>query len=142
MKLIFAASTLCLGLFFTLSAMRPLSVRNTKTPEINSDWGEWINVSCYKGIDFRTKKGDYNSYARKWLYSIQFRNRYYKRVSFNYSVNEPGEDNTPDHRKHIDASEASDVTGTLLYSANGCRILINKVRFGDDYEGDFVSCDQ
>ncbi|MGN6164399.1 MAG: hypothetical protein ACTHOF_07655 [Flavisolibacter sp.] len=56
MKLIFAASTLCLGLFFTLSAMRPLSVRNTKTPEINSDGENGLMLAVIKALTSAQKK--------------------------------------------------------------------------------------
>ncbi|WP_127845500.1 hypothetical protein [Psychroflexus aestuariivivens] len=48
----------------------------------SSGWSDWKSVNCFKGVDFRVKStktstGKYDAY-------VEFRNRYYDDVHFNY----------------------------------------------------------
>lgn len=134
------AGLLSLALF---TAMKPSEKNNYCVPAIrHSDWGQWRNVSCYKGIDFRTKRGDYNSYARKWNWYVQFRNRYYEKINFNYIISEPDETENPDHRTHIEAEDTGDSKLALLSSSGGCHVTVGMVRFGENDTGTYSRCDQ
>ena len=107
-----------------------------------SDWGEWTNSDCFKGVDYRAKRGDYNSYANKWHWDVQFRNRYNNQLNYSYAVGEPGTLPEPDHRDHISAGDISDTKGFLLNSSKACRIRVGYVRFGNDDSGSYHECDQ
>jgi hypothetical protein len=109
---------------------------------ITNEWGPWSPDDCFDGIDFRVKKGDYNSYANKWYWYVQFRNRYNKQVYFSYAVDEPGTRPKPDHRKSMDAENESDSAGFLLYSGGQIHVRIGYIRFGSDDSGSYVTCDR
>lgn len=53
-----------------------------------SDWSSWKKVSCYKGIEFRTKRGEREADGT-YMWYVQFRNNYSKQVGFNYNITEP-----------------------------------------------------
>lgn len=120
-----------------------ISFVKVSSPKIQqSDWGEWINDDCFKGIDYRVKKGDYNSYAGKWHWFVQFRNRYNNRISYNYSISEPGIKTEPDHRDHISSGSLSNSKIALIQDPNRCHVRVGYIRFGDDDSGSYVQCDQ
>lgn len=123
-------------LLFTLS-FTPVIHHSTA-----SDWGEWINDDCFKGIDFRVKKGEYNSYAKKWYWYVQFRNRYNNQVNYSYSVSEPGTMTNPDHRDRMGSNNISDSKGFLMYSGDKIHVRVGYIRFGDNDSGEYARCDQ
>ncbi len=51
------------------------------------DWSLWQKVSCYKGIQFRTSRGEF--YMGKYSWYVQFRNLYSREVRFGYNIVEP-----------------------------------------------------
>tara|TARA_R110002033_G_scaffold162910_1_gene199770 strand:+ start:1899 stop:2336 length:438 start_codon:yes stop_codon:yes gene_type:complete len=106
------------------------------------EWGSWGADDCFNGIDYRVKKGDYNSYAKQWYWYVQFRNRYNKPVNFSYAVDEPGTRPEPDHRSRMDASSESDSTGFLLYSGTRIHVRIGYIRFGSYDSGAYATCDK
>lgn len=107
-----------------------------------SDWSEWVSGNCVQGIDYRVKKGDFNNYAKKWYWYVQFRNRYNNTVNFSYSVSEPGTMTNPDHRSRMTGGNLSDATGFLMYSGDKVHVRVGYVRFGDSDSGQYVNCDQ
>lgn len=126
-------------LIFSLCALLVLSSFHRK---ISNDWGEWSNDDCFKGIDYRAKRGDYNNYAKKWHWYVQFRNRYQQKLNYNYAIDEPGTRPTPDHRDHIDGGDLSESKIALLFSSDACHIRVGNVRFGEDDSGSYEKCDQ
>lgn len=99
-----------------------------------NDWGSWSVVSStYKGIEARVKLGDYNDYAKKYHWEIQFRNRYVKRVQFNYDCTERSESNScsPNKRKELGAGETSDVTAFLINDSYKIHVCVGDVNIGD-----------
>jgi len=115
----------------------------TKSPSKSQrgDWGEWANDDCFKGIDYRVKKGSYNSYSNKWDWYVQFRNRYNNSISFSYSISEPGTMTDPDHRQHVSSGSIGETIGSI-FNAGRCHVRIGRLRFGDDDSGSYVPCDQ
>ena len=130
-------STVC------ITGIGSLSFGSTPTlVTTQSDWGEWTTSDCLKEIDYRVKKGDFNSYANKWYWYLQFRNRYENQVHFSYSISEPGTQTEPDHRDQIDAGETSDTKGFLLTSGSRCHVRTGNLRFGDNDYGPYEPCDR
>lgn len=114
----------------------------TKQNPFTTEWGEWMNDDCFKGIDYRVRKGEYNSYAGKWNWYVQFRNRYQAPVHFNYIVSEPGTRPDPDHRTHMDGNCISDTKLFLLYNSSLVHVRVGYIRFGNSDSGNYASCDQ
>ena len=54
-------------------------------------WGSWNTTDCLRGLDFRVKNGGDNKYAKKYRWSIQFRNRYKEKIHFSYKAVAPSE---------------------------------------------------
>lgn len=108
-----------------------------------NDWGEWIQDDCFNGIDYRVRKGDYNSYSHQWYWYAQIRNRYNKKVNISYIISEPGEIKTPNARTII---EAGGIDGAgevaLLNSSERCHVRVGYLRFGDDDSGSYYNCDK
>jgi hypothetical protein len=118
------------------------SIDRIPTTEKKSDWGEWINDDCFKGIDYRVKKGDYNSYSRQWYWYMQIRNRYHDEINISYTISEPGAINEPDHRTSVSAQDISETKVALLNSSVNCHVRVGYLRFGDSDSGSYYSCDQ
>ncbi len=54
-------------------------------------WGSWNTTDCLRGLDFRVRNDGYNKYAKKYRWSIQFRNRYKEKIHFSYKAVAPSE---------------------------------------------------
>jgi hypothetical protein len=135
-SVLFAAVILCTGL-------KTINKQTSSDNKIAAgDWGEWVNDDCFEGIDYRAKRGDFNSYANKWNWYVQFRNRYNQRLNFNYAIGEPGTRPDPDHRTYISSNGTSDSKIALLISSSSCRVRVGYVRFGYDDSGSYEKCDQ
>lgn len=61
-----------------------LSCKTNTTPF----YGPWQKVSCYKGIQYRTVRGNRENDGSYW-WSVQFRNLYSSEVRFSYNIVEP-----------------------------------------------------
>jgi hypothetical protein len=98
----------------------------------SENWGNWSYIeSAYPGIEVRVARGDFNEYANKYHWDIQFRNRYSKSVQFNYgytATNERGQCN-PDHRKHIEPGETSDITAGLINDVYMVHFCMGNLKF-------------
>lgn len=97
-----------------------------------NNWGAWTVVSSsYVGIEARVKKGDFNEYAGKYHWEIQFRNRYDNTVHFNYDCSAMNESYgcNPNKRKNLEAGESSDVTAFLINDSYKIHVCIGDVKF-------------
>jgi len=124
------------GILLLSSANSKLTNRN----DLPSEWGEWMNDDCFKGIDYRVQKGEYNSYAGKWNWYVQFRNRYQATVHYNYIVSEPGTRPDPDHRDEMAENSMSDTKLILLYNSARVHVRVGYIRFGNSYSGNYATC--
>lgn len=57
--------------------------------QANQGWSPWQKVSCFKGLQYRTKRGNREADGTYW-WSVQFRNLYNITTGFNYNITEPG----------------------------------------------------
>ena len=49
-------------------------------------WSEWNTSSCYQGIDYRVKKGDYNEFTKGYKWIMQVKNRYKEAASISFNL--------------------------------------------------------
>ncbi|MEI7525762.1 MAG: hypothetical protein WCJ95_15580 [Mariniphaga sp.] len=99
----------------------------------SEEWGNWSRITNYNGIEFRVKKGDYNSYAGKYHWELQFRNRYTQNVHFDYDML-PERDAincNPKSATDIASGEESDVVAYLVNENYRVHVCINNVKMGD-----------
>lgn len=111
-----------------------ISLLNVSFSNPTDEWGDWSVVSYnYEGIEARVKKGDFNSYANKYYWYIQFRNRYTNRAQFNYDFKARSErdDCNPNKRKDLESGETSDVTGSLISDDYKVHVCIGDVEIGE-----------
>lgn len=57
------------------------------TPFANAqDWGSWKADDTYRGIEVRTRCTGYNEFAGRYLWDVQLRNRYQKKVDVTWAA--------------------------------------------------------
>jgi hypothetical protein len=74
-------------LFFFISSFSLGIYSNESSGADGADWGQWKNVSCYKGIQFRLSRGEF--YNGQYMWHVQFRNLYDKEVRFGWNIVDP-----------------------------------------------------
>lgn len=112
-------------------------------------WGRWNTTDCLRGLDFRVRNDGYNKYAKKYRWSIQFRNRYKKKLHLSYKAVPPNESysirqsgRTTD-RIHIDPNYGTYKSYYLVKSSKSIYVYVNKIRLGKkDYGSDYINCDK
>lgn len=105
-----------------------LFVNFKKTDIVQTGWSDWEVVNPkYDGIDGRVKRGDFNSYANKYHWEFQFRNRYYKDVKFRYGIGKRSEPCYLNYSKHISASKSSDIGAVLINETNYVSVCVDNV---------------
>jgi len=108
-----------------------------------SDWSEWQNSSCYKGLDFRTRRFDTRQADGTYEWQVQFRDRYYQKISFDHTLSEPNVKKETTDRMTVSTMSESSTNYFYLYSTKTCTVWINNVRFGnDDWGSSYYKCDQ
>ena len=122
----------------------PLDNVNQKT-----GWGTWNTTDCLRGLDFRVRNDGYNKYAKKTRWSIEFRNRYKKKIHFSYKAVAPSEryeirrsGKTTD-RLHISGDNGKKRSYYLVRSNKAVYVYINRIRIGkNDYGSKYYNCDK
>jgi hypothetical protein len=108
------------------------------------DWGPWNQTSCYKGLDFRVMNRGQTYDKKKYIWSVQFRNRYNEKIYFSYEVfdSKPSSPRTT-NRTNLDPDKTSDGYRDF-YMQNGSSIYvyIDDVRFNKDGLQEFYDCDK
>ena len=112
-------------------------------------WGSWNTTDCLRGLDFRVRNDGYNKYAKKYRWSIQFRNRYRENIHFSYKAVAPNEKyeikrsgRTTD-RLHVNANNGTRGSYYLVKSSSSIYVYINKIRIGSkDYGTNYIDCDK
>lgn len=130
--------------------------KNKKPVKTTVSWGAWTKVSCYKGIEFRTSRGEF--YNGTYAWNVQFRNLYNKKVKFNYNITEPEKEEKVRREQLIldiwtlaagfDPDEEGnnrDAPHGMNYatSSNNVFVYITNVRFSNNgnWDTDFSKCD-
>ena len=113
------------------------SLTTTSFKKATNDWGNWTSPNArYDGIEVRVRRGDYNNYAKKWQWDLQFRNRYNKKVTFQYGCTASNDRNScrTEQRTSLDANETEgndDVRSFLLNEVNTVYVCLDRVEFGN-----------
>jgi len=111
-------------------------------------WSSWTQTDCYKGLDFRVKKTEYNEHAKKYRWSVQFRNRYQENIHFSCTAVKPSErskirsSNKTTDRMHAKGNGGTTGTYFLVDAPSDIYVHVNKVKIGKDtWEGGYYDCD-
>ena len=114
-----------------------------------TEWGSWNTTDCFRGLDFRVKRGNYNQYAKKYKWYVQFKNRYDEKIYFNFAMVEYRNRNhiknsgNTKHRGNATANGGIKESYFLVDDASSVYVYVNKVRLGDkDWGKDYYDCDQ
>lgn len=148
--------------FFSSLLMMSFSLKETKKNETNllkieiplgnideQGWGSWNTTDCLRGFDFRVKNDGYNEYAKKYRWSIEFRNRYREKIHLSFKAVSPNEKyeikesgKTTD-RIHVNGNSGTYKTYYLVNSSSSIYVYVNKIRIGaKDYGYDYYDCDK
>lgn len=113
-----------------------------------TDWGYWHETDCLKGLEFRVKRLEYNQYAKKYKWAVQFRNKYQQDIHFNCIAVEPQREReikasgkTSD-RIHVKANNDNGHAWFLVDSPSSVYVFVNRIRIGDKDNGDYSNCDK
>ncbi len=121
--------------FFVIISIVIITLTATSFKNVTDEWGKWSSPNVkYEGLEVRVRRGDYNPFAKKWQWDLQFRNRYTKKVTYNYGCVESYNRNNCklESRNSIEANETDSYTYSfLLNEANTVFICLDKVEFGD-----------
>ncbi len=103
----------------------------------SSNWGPWVQNSCFDGLYARFKKSDMYSekYGRTWY--IQFKNTYTQKIAFSFTAGDNKEDvdnNIANKRKGYRTELAANTTDDGLmwvteFNETECRLGIGLLRF-------------
>lgn len=114
-----------------------------------SGWGSWKTTDCFRGLDFRVKRGNYNQYAKKYKWFVQFKNRYDEKIYFNFAMveyrNRSIIKNSGDtkYRGNATANGGIKESYFLVDDDSSVYVYVNKVRLGEkDWGKDYYDCDK
>lgn len=124
-------------------------------PNTLQAYGPWQKVSCYKGIQYRTVRGNRENDGSYW-WSVQFRNLYSSEVRFSYNIVEPEKEAevrngqivldswrlSPGEDPQKDGND-SPHAGNYVKSSDKIFVYITKVRqpVNDNWDVPFKKCD-
>lgn len=145
---------------FSKALTKPVNANSNKIDELllkiefpkdadSQGWGSWNTTGCLVGLDFRVRNNGYNEYAKKYRWSIQFRNRYKKKIHFSYKAVAPNDrydlirsGKTTD-RIHVKRNYGTRISNYLVKSSNSIYVYVNKIRIGAKDKGDdYYLCDK
>ena len=104
-----------------------------------SSFGAWQSIKCYQGLDFCVKRNEYNDYAKKYNWTVKFRNRYNTPISFNYVLKESNVQNAKTTSRSTIQPSGEDGTWFLVDDANQVNVVVDGFRFGED-AGPYAAC--
>ena len=118
------------------------TINNTSA---QSPYGQWQACHTFTGLDFRARKCEFNSDAKKWEWHVEFRNRYEKTINFSFKLDENGTTcSRLTDRTTLKAGEEgknmgdNGTTWKLLISGDRIEVFIGDVRFGNDDTGPYA----
>jgi len=146
--------------FFCGMLLLSFSNKKEESVEINSmkieipldksieGWGSWNTTDCLRGLDFRVRNDGYNKYAKKYRWSIEFKNRYKESLHFSYKAVAPNQKyeirrsgKTTD-RIHVN-SGGKRGSYYLVNSSSSIYIYVNRIRIHHkDYGVKYYKCDK
>lgn len=111
-------------------------------PLQSQSWSSWKTSSCFKGLDYRTKKTDYYESSGKHRWRVQFKSRYKEKIHFSYDIYSSSSDqsNGSFGRTSINPG-GTDSDSRNLKNGDSIYVSVSRVRFGKDYGSDYAECD-
>lgn len=109
--------------------------------EVSDGWGQWSQTSCYRGIYFRVKKGDFNVYSKEYFWYVQFKNTYSRRVSIAYTLTNQRTSSSNvdlDHGMSLSAGDYKTSSYFLIDESSEVNVWL-KIHYGD-YK--YLNCDK
>lgn len=107
-------------------------------------WSVWQEAPCYKGLDFRVKKGSYNEHTQghKWL--VQIRNRYKKTIDVSVLLynNSSSKRQSYDRLTNINTNNQKGTWFLLKGTSNASHLGINLRGLKVKGDSDFYKCDK
>lgn len=121
----------------------------TVTTAQKGSWSSWQETDCLQNLEFRVQRGDYNSYAKKYKWYVEFRNLSGLDLHFNMVMVPSDEEEairtsgkTTD-RKHALSNSSTTASWFLVDDASRVYVHINKIRQGaEDYGSEYIECDK
>lgn len=105
------------------------------------NYGPWYTAVCFKGIEYRVSKGQYNEYAKEYKWYVQFRNNYNQEISFSF-------EGSPDNTSNIKTNKRCSIepgeihlSEMLIGEANSITVTIDKLTFNSTRNGKYEPCD-
>ncbi len=133
---------------FLLTAGAGLFSLFSSPPEQNG-WGPWQSSECYSQLDYRVRNVQYNKYAEKYEWRVQFRSRYEERIHFSFdlvplskraAMIQSGK--TTRRTDLRPGAETDGMTWALVAEPSEIYVHINRVRFGEDGLQPYAPCGQ
>ena len=109
-----------------------------------SSYGPWQSSSCFKGVDFCVKRVTYNESARKYEWTVKFRNRYNENVTFSCALKESSiSSGKGTDQVTIKANSEGGSTWFLVADADAVTVFIDSLTFGEEDWGSnkYAPCD-
>lgn len=120
-----------------------------KNVEVQTEWGEWTNTKCLKGVDYRAKKGKFQMSRRARAWEFQFKNRYNATIYFNYKAisvlkkDKMKSARTSKNRIEIAGNTETKIMSTYLKANKEILVDLVNIRFGNNDVGkNFYKCDK
>ncbi len=125
-----------------------IDLNTIKTTKLQDDWGPWTTATCFRGLDFRVRRGHYYESLGKYNWQLQFRNRYNESMYLQFEMVEPEREEeiknsgktTNGTTIAANTTESSEPHWDILKAASNIYVYVNKVRFGNSRED--ADCDQ
>lgn len=127
-KKLYASSSSFLGLTLFLGLIAPSFAGSTT-------WGPWNNFKNLSGLQYSVKCNGYNSYAKKYDWSVRFKNNYTKPIHFSrIAVNPTTTSARTDSRFDIKPGRVDQSWWLIKNAPCGGEIgvQVDRVRFGND----------
>ena len=104
-----------------------------------TNWSDWKTTSCFKGVDFRVKSK--KTSTGKYEMYVEFKNRYYKDVHFNYEA-KGGDYTTKNNRVTVKAGEPRKSLTGASFTSDYFDVYLDKLRFERDGHEDYANCEK
>jgi hypothetical protein len=112
------------------------------------DYGDWKPFGSLPQLDYRVRRVEYNTDAKKYEWHVLFRNRYGKTIHFDFCLNETGvtTGGSLERTSLRSGSEGKSAVSPgggwfLLKTDSRPEVCIRNVRFGDDDSGPYATHD-
>jgi hypothetical protein len=143
-NLLMAATFIAMTAFTITTGTQEMTKLTVKENTESNNWGPWKQTDCYRGLDFRVKKRGPNYDNTKYIWAVQFRNRYDDKIHFNYEVydSRPSSPRTTNRTDLSPNETSSGYRDFYMHNGNSIYVYVDRVRLGKDGLQDYYNCDK